>query len=66
MSNNTIPLRARGAGVSKFAGLLMIAVAVTLIVKDPVDAASWARELAKFLGHVINSLDTFLRTTLNH
>lgn len=66
MAKSAFPLKTGSGPLPKLIGLLVLAAVVTLVVKDPVDAATWARALFQLLGTVIDSIGTFLRTSINH
>lgn len=66
MAKNAFPLKTGSGPVPKLIGLLMLAALVTLIIKDPIDAATWARGLAGLIGEAIDSMATFLRASINH
>lgn len=65
MAKNAFPLKTGGGTVPKLIGWLVVGGLLVLIVKDPIDAASWAHGLAGLIGTAIDSMATFLRASVN-
>ncbi|MCA1194899.1 hypothetical protein [Saccharopolyspora sp. 6V] len=67
MAKQTFPMPgSNGGGVlPKVLGALMALAVLTLVVKDPVNAANLATQLARFLGSVVTGMATFLQNVLS-
>lgn len=68
MTKTQFPMmpKAGGAIMPKLLGLLVLGAVLMLVIKDPVEAATWARGLFGFLGSVMDAIATFLRASVNH
>lgn len=55
-----------GNAVPKLLGLLVVALLLTFMVKNPVEAATWLRGAAQVAGAVIEGIGTFMRTSVSH
>lgn len=54
-----------GGAASKLIWVLVIAGLVTLMAKNPVEAATWTRGGAQLLGDLIGGIGTFLGNVVN-
>lgn len=62
MAKQTIPgIQAAGGGaIRKVVGPVLVVMMLVFIVKDPLQAAEWARTFGSQLGAFLNALQTFL------
>lgn len=65
MARNGFPVMKTDGGVlSKVIGWAVALALLTLVIKHPGDAATWAKSLFGMLGNAIEGISTFLRYVL--